>query len=151
MPLPSHPMLGTIEIEPTGSNDTPSCDCCGRPSRTIWGEAFADGFPCAAYFIHWPLGRVLQHGAIFDIVIGRWGEGSTAKDRSVVSLAYRYFDDGPEFMVLDARKRPQDFSAVAKRRLDRGKVVGTALAKDVFAICQAVLLQDPRVAPLRGP
>ena len=139
-----------ITIEPAESNDTGVCDCCGRGSRTVWGYAYADDRPLAAYFVHWTLGHVPDRGANIDLVVGEWGDGATPAGRSAVSLAYRLLESGPGMMVIDADTRPVSLSALAGQLLRREDVVGSAFAQDAFAIADAVLAQDDRVAELLG-
>ena len=139
-----------ITIEPAESNDTGVCDCCGRSSRTVSGYAYADDRPLAAYFVHWTLGHVSDHGANIDLVVGEWGDGTTAAGRSAISLAYRLGEGGPGMMVIDADTRPVSMSPLAGQLLRREDVVGSAFAQDVFAIADAVLAQDDRVAELLG-
>ena len=139
-----------IEIEPTESNDTGVCDCCGRSSRTVWGHAYADDRCLAAYFVHWTLGHVRDQGANIDLVIGEWGEGTTPAQRSSVSLAYRLMESGPGMMVIDADARPVSESPLVGQALRRDDVLGAAFAQDVFAIADAILARDERVAELLG-
>ena len=90
-----------MEIEPSGSNDYGPCECCGNMSRCIWGFVQSPTGPRAAYFVHWTLTRVADHGANFDLIIGEWGEGASAADRAVVSLAYRLDETSSQDMVVD--------------------------------------------------
>lgn len=143
-------MAGTITIDPTGSNDTGVCDCCGRSSRTVWGQAYADDSCVAAYFVHWTLGHVPDRGANIDLIVGEWGETVTAEHRNAVALAYRLMENGPSMMVIDASTRPSSRSPLVGQALRRDEVIGTPLAQNVFAIADAVLAQDTRVAELLG-
>ena len=140
-----------LEIEPTGSNDYGPCECCGNMSRCVWGFAHAPNRTLAAYFVHWTLTRVADHGANFDLIIGKWGERATAADRAVVSLAYRLDETGPSFMVIDATDRPAASGGLANRILLRADVVGKPTARDAFAVVDAILARDDRVAELMGP
>jgi len=142
-------MTVRIKIEPTGSNDTGVCDCCGRSSRRVWGHAYADDRAVASYSVHWTLGHVPEQGANIDLIIGEWG-GATAEHRCAVALAYRLMEDGPGMMVIDASTRPTARSSLTGRALNREEVIGTPLAQNVFAIADAVLAQDHRVAELLG-
>src|SRR5688500_19649419 len=109
-----------ITVEPEGSNDSGPCECCGNMSRTVWGYLHEDGAAVAAYVLQWTLGRVADHGANFDLMIGEWGAESTPEDRSVVAVAFRRMPEGPQFMVIDAAGRPaaesKEVSASALRR-----------------------------------
>jgi hypothetical protein len=60
-----------------------------------WGFVHGPTDPTAAYFVQWAIGRVTEHGANFDRILGQWGEEVGAADRSLVALAYRLTDTGP--------------------------------------------------------
>src|SRR5262245_21307709 len=118
----------SLEIEPTGSNDYGPCACCGNMSRCVWGFVHSPTRSVAAYFVHWTLPRVADHGASFDLIIGRWGAGASPADRSVVSLAYRLEETGPSFMVIDATDRPSATGGMADHVLLRSDVIGKPIA-----------------------
>ena len=94
-----------LQVEPTGSSDYGPCKCCGNNSRRVWGFIHAAEATFAAYFVHWTLDRVADHGANFDLIIGKWGDGASKADRSLVALLYRLFEGKPQFMVIDAEGR----------------------------------------------
>ncbi len=73
-----------------------------------------------------------------------------AADRSAVALAYRLLDSGPAMMAIDAGSRSFSQNSLVGRVLGRSDVVGTPLAQQAFAIADAVLAQDGRVAELLG-
>jgi hypothetical protein len=139
-----------ISIEATGEKETGECSCCGRSSRSAWGFAYKNEVCLAAYFVHWTLGHVPDQGANLDMIIGPWGEGATAEKRIAISLAYRLTETGPSLMVIDARARPIAQSPLVGVALERDKVIGTATAGSAFAIADAVLAGDQRVAELLG-
>jgi hypothetical protein len=143
-------MARQITIEVTGLSDTGICDCCGRSSRCVWGMAHAEGRCMAAYSVHWTLGHVPDRGANIDLMIGQWGEATTADNRSALALAYRLLDGGPSLMVIDAQARPFSNSPLVGRVLRREDVIGTSFAQDAFAVADAILAQDERVAELLG-
>lgn len=70
-----------LSIEPGKSADYGPCPCCGDMSRKISGYVYADSNAHAAYFVDWTLNQVYRHGAHFDIIVGGWGDGTTAADR----------------------------------------------------------------------
>ena len=138
-----------IEVEPDGSEDSGPCECCGNVSRRVWGFAFLDGDPFAGYFVHWTLGHVLDRGAIFDLIVGKWGQSATAADRCAVSLTYRITESGAAFMVIDANERDTATSTLVSRALKRTAVVGESIAPKIYAACDAVLMDDDRLPELR--
>ena len=137
-------MSGPIAIEPGGSHDAGVCACCGNASRCVWGYAIVEARCVAAYYVHWTLGHVAEHGAAIDLIIGEWGDGASAEDRGAVSLVYRLVDGGPMLMIGDANTRP-----IARSDLV-GKALGTLIAEQAFALADAVLGLDARIAELRG-
>jgi hypothetical protein len=139
-----------FEIEPEGSRETGRCECCGNFSRIVWGLAKRHRHPFAAYGVHWTLGKVPEHGANFDLIIGKWGDRASAVDRCAVSLVYRLASNGPGFMVIDAAGRDIAESELVGRALKREEVIGQPISHDVFALCDAVLAQDDRIAELLG-
>lgn len=139
-----------ITVETGGASDYGPCDCCGNMSRLVWGDLYDAGLKVSTYFVHWTLGR-LDHGANFDLVIGRWDDRSSPKDRRVVAVAYRLMDDGPQFMVIDGKGRPvAKDESLAASALRRDQVIGTSLAPAVFAMLDAIWLGDRRIAELSG-
>ena len=141
-------MTTTFRIEPTGSKDMGFCACCGRSTRRIWGLVYADGHARASYFIQWADGHVSEDGANIDLVVGDWGEKTTAEDRCAISLLYRQMASGPAMMVISANKQ---LATLATRLLSRNEVVNTSLAGETFAIADAILDQDDRLAKLLQP
>ena len=137
----------TLTVFPEESQDFGPCDCCGNVSRKVYGFVNQGEKTIAAYFIHWTLFR-RDHGAHFDLILGKWGEGAEATDRVAVSLEYRCTDKGPEFMVIDAKDRPVAQSDLISRVLDRSEVIGHPIAETTFAVADAALLQDERVREL---
>jgi hypothetical protein len=51
-------------------------------------------------------------------------------------------------MVIDAHGRHHADATLTKQALRREDVIGTPLAKEVFAICDAILLLDERLAEI---
>ena len=80
-------MTSVMQIEPADARDTGRCACCGQVSRCIWGYARSDGNAHGIYYVHWTVGHVADHGAHIDLVLGRWGDGTTRADRYAVSLS----------------------------------------------------------------
>lgn len=134
-----------FDVEPTEESGG-ICNCCGSVSRKVWGFVHQDGRTVAAYFVHWTVGKSLEtHPANFDLIYGRWGDGAQKEDRCAISLIHFENQDRPGVMVIDADSRPHTSNGLAGSALRRDEVVGTPLASQVFAIFDAVLLQDPRL------
>ena len=142
--------MDKLVVEPTGQKDHgPSR---GNLSRCVWGFVHAPDAALAAYFVHWTVGKVDHYWPNFDLIIGRWGAGATAADRRLVALEYRRLDTGPSFRVVDARGRPAaDNRELVGKALRRCDVIGRKIAPTAFAVVDAILAQDDRVAELLGP
>lgn len=137
-------------VELVGRKDFGPCDCCGNVSHTVWGSLSQKRKLVAAYYIRWVAGHA-DHAADFDLIIGRWGNGTSVKDRFLVAVAYRLIEGEPQFMVLDApKRRAADMKELGATVLRRDQVIGTPLATDVFAMLDAIWLQDGRVRELAG-
>jgi hypothetical protein len=143
-------MARVFELQPAGNVQIGPCECCGNISRSVWGSARLDGNLFARYSVHWTVGHVPKHGASFDLIVGKWGDGATASDRCAVSFACRLIESGPQFMAIDAANRDVASGTLAGRALTRAEVFGHPLAHEIFALCDAILLNDGRVAEILG-
>jgi hypothetical protein len=137
-----------MRVEPLGERDIGRCTCCGDESRVIWGLIHGDDTMPAAYYVHWTLGRLLEHGAHFDFILDRRADDAASTIRCAVSLAFRIDQAEPGFMLIDADRRPAAEHPTVQAALRRDVVVRTPLAAKVFALCDAVWLQDERIASL---
>jgi hypothetical protein len=135
-------------VEPSGAREG-LCDCCGQMSRRVWGLVFSDDSPCASYFVDWTVGHVIAHGVDWNLVLGEWGERTGPADRYLVRLTYRLIDGTPNYSVGDANR--DGFTRLAGHVFSRADFLGTSLAPQVFAICDAILAQDARLHPLVEP
>jgi hypothetical protein len=140
--------MAKLAIEPTGEKSMGECQCCGNKSRRVWGLVRKSQHALASYFVHWTVGRIIEHGAHFDLVLGKWGDHTSPADRYLVSLEYRVLKSGPAFMVIDAAGRPADDPQLVSRALTRTEVIGTPIAKQAFEIVDALLAKDLRLAEL---
>jgi hypothetical protein len=121
------------------------CDCCGHESRCVWGFVSQNDATIAAYWMHWTVDHLADHGAHLDLIIGRWGEDTSSDHRAAVSLEHRQQPDGsPALMVIDPADSAAAKSDLAATALSREEVIGTPLAKQVFDIVDAIYSQDDR-------
>ena len=121
------------------------CDCCGEASRSVWGLINQGNATVAAYWMHWTVGHLDDPGANLDLVLGAWGDDTTARDRVAASLIYRVPEDAPPaFMVIDAADRPIGKSDLVGGALRRDEIIGTPIADQLFALVDAVWTQDQR-------
>ena len=136
--------LPKFEVETMGESGG-HCDCCGNDSRSVWGMVHQGEPTVAAYWLHWTVGHLREPGANLDLVIGRWGDDTTADDRFGVALIHREQSDGaPSLMVIDAADRPIGDGDLATTALARVEVIGTPIAEQVFALVDAIYEQDGR-------
>src|SRR5262249_62181997 len=115
-----------------------------------WGYVYRSATPIAAYFVHWTVGNIDDHYPNFDLILGKWGEGTLSADRSIVSLEYRLLENDPAFMVIDAVGRPATSQGLAEHALPRSEVIGKPIAAEAYAIADTILAKDNRIAELLG-
>ena len=137
-----------LTIETSGEKTFGPCDCCGKMTQRVWGFVYEADAAVAAYFVEWTPEHQTS-SAMFDLIIGEWGEGVDKSKRRAVSLEFRRLESGPAFMVIDAKTRPTANSTLICEALSRDAVIGTAVANEVFRVCDAVYLLEPRLAWLR--
>jgi hypothetical protein len=127
-----------FELEQFGESDG-HCDCCATRTKRVWGFVRRLGEPVGAYFVSWTDGKP-DHGASFELILGRWGDDATKDDRFSVALDHRVIDGAAQFMIVDAASRSVSESPLVGTSLKRSDVVGTPLAAQVFAIVDTVYL-----------
>jgi hypothetical protein len=140
----------TLIVEPSGEKDFGPCECCGGTSRTVWGYVHEGNRTLASYFVQWKLGQVPRHGANFDFILGKWGEGSGADDRVAVALKFRRTEKGPSFMVVDATGRPTARGGLVTSALERDEVLGSRWEQEAYDVVDAVWLKDQRIREIVG-
>lgn len=122
------------------------CPCCGKLSRTIWGEVHDRRGDVVPYYCQWTVGGP-DHDANIDLIFGAWGDGTTPDDRTLVSLLFRR-SETIGFMVIDAEPRLEKASGIASAGLARNEVIGTCIAKSAFLVVDVIWADDPRIADL---
>jgi hypothetical protein len=142
--------MAKLYILPAKEAQFGPCECCGNRTRRVWGFARRGRWTAAGYYVEWTPGHVPDRGAIFDVVLGKWGERATPVDRVLVSLEYRLLESGPTFMVVDAAGRPADERGFVGQALARPQVIGTPWAAKAFETVDAILDKDDRVCELLG-
>ena len=100
----------------------------------------------ASYFFQWTVGKSIEdHPANLDLIYGAWGEGTTKKDRCAISLVHFENEGVPGVSIIDANERPIASSELVGTAKSREELIDTPLAQQVFAIFDAVILQDNRL------
>jgi hypothetical protein len=143
----SRPDWRSFRTEQTGAN-VGHCDCCGCTTKRVWGLVHLDRDAVAAYFVGWAEQKP-DHGATFDLILGKWGDSATRLDRFAVALDYRIVEASPQFMIVDARDRLSSHGDLVSAALKRSDVIGTALAPQIFAVVDAIYMGDSRLEELR--
>jgi hypothetical protein len=136
----------TLEFEADNEREFGPCPDCGQRTKRVWGYIYRDDAAFAAYYVEW---TPSHRDALFDLIIGEWGESATADQRKAVSVAFKVLDSGPSFMVQDASARTIGSSSLASEALDRKDVIGSRIAEQVFQICDLIYVADPRISDLR--
>ena len=116
-------------------------------THRVWGYVYDNDAALAAYFVEWTPGHV-ERSANFDLIVGRWGDETSASDRVAIALEFRCLSSGPAFMVVNAEARPVARNANVGRALTREQVIGTELAQTAFAVCDEIFLNDGRLTTL---
>lgn len=133
-------------VEANGAITSSFCDCCGTVTRRFSGIVHADDATLAAYSVVWTAAHQ-DRLAYVDLVLGQWGEPASNADRFAVLLECNLGDGNLPVRVIDAV--PDRTKALASRHLRREEVIGQPLAQEVFAIIDAIWLQDPHIEELR--
>jgi hypothetical protein len=140
-----HPHANGYSLEPSGQASG-QCACCGQTTARIWGYLKQSEDHMAVYYVTWTEGRP-DHGARFDLILGRWGEGTTEETRWHVSIEYRIVEHIPQFMIQDAGG---GFEKIAFGKILRDEIIGTPIAEGVFAMLYAIYAGEERLTELRG-
>ena len=138
-----------LTIYPDDNASFGPCECCGQMTSRVWGYVNDGDVGIAAYYVEWTPGHE-ERAANFDFIIGKWGKDAEAKDRQAVAVEFRKLETGPGFRVIDAIYRQVAESSLVSEALNRDAVIGTPIATKVFALCDLVYLEDPRIEELRN-
>lgn len=110
-------------------------------TKRLFGSLDTNDFdvPHAVYIAEFPLTQQGDRTALIDLLLGKWGEGTTPQDRVIFRVAF--FLNPERFLVVDASPRPASAAAAFSRQkaFDSGKI------ELVFQILDAVWEQDTRI------
>jgi len=107
-----------------------------------------DDEPYALYQVHWTSQQVARHGAEFYIVLGEFGDGTTAADKFAVALHFYVEPHRFGFMVVDAGQTAIASNPLVGHALSREAVVDTPLAREVFDLVDAIWLGDINISEI---
>src|SRR2546430_6538140 len=131
-----------FQLEDRKVTDYGPCECCGDVSQLASGMVRLNDDSYAAYQVHWTTHQVARHGAEFYIILGKWGDGTTAIDRFAVALHFFIDADSFGFTVVDANQTPIASHPLVGRALSRESVINTPLAQEIFNLVDAIWLED---------
>jgi hypothetical protein len=135
-----------FQFEERNVTDYGPCECCGDLSLLASGMVRLDDEPYAVHQVHWTTQQVARHGAEFYLILGRWGDGTTAADKFAVALHFFVESDRFGFMVVDADQTPMASHPLVGRALPRESVIDTPLAQEVFKLVDAIWLEDENIS-----
>jgi len=115
------------------------CSNCRTTTRRFWGEIVENAQTQAVYYVTW-CKQSSEHYPRFDLLIGSWGDNTSADDRHLVAVEFRVVAGEPSFMVIDAQiDRYRPLASMALRRSD---VIGTPDQSRVFDMVDAIWFGD---------
>jgi len=138
-----------FQFEERRITESGPCECCGDISQLASGMVRLDDEPYAIYQVHWTNKQVVSHGAEFYIILGEFGDGTTAADKFAVALHFFVESDRFGFMVVDADQTPMSSHPLVGRALPRKSVIDTPLAKEVFDLVDAIWIEDENIAEVK--
>lgn len=134
-----------FQFEDRQTREYGPCECCSDLSQVASGLVRLNGEPYAAYQVHWTTHQVARHGAEFYIILGEWGDGTSAADRFAVALHYFIDAERFGFMVVDAHQSAIASHPLVGRALPRESVINTPLAEEVFKLVDAIWVDDENI------
>ncbi len=137
-----------LSVNPVGES-TDVCNCCGKPSNTLWGYIDIHDQTVAAYFVHWTVGSE-PPSVNFDIIVGSCEDDADPRDRRLISLLFEQSGSGGRLTFIDGSSRPANDPELCAGALTPSEVVGTPLAKEVSEYVDAIWLQDHRLSEVRA-
>ena len=131
-----------------GNESSPNiCECCGNETKTVYGYAYQNDIPLAAYYVQWTCSRA-DHPPNFDFLIGTWGNDGV-HDKVLVSWIYQSNLKGGCFMVVDSHSRPAASSSLCAKPLSRDEVINNSGLMGVCAeMLDKIWLDDPRISEI---
>jgi hypothetical protein len=121
------------------------CDCCGGTTTTLSRWVSKDDSAFALYLARFSDNHP-DRSIVLLVSIEGWGTDD-ASGRFSVALEMRVLESGPAVMVVDAATSPWADESFLGQMLDRPTALAHAAIKDVFAITDRMVLDDP---PLRA-
>lgn len=129
-------------IEPGRENDLTPCECCGATTRIVRWFVYKAGTARAVYLVRWSVGEQHRDSDV-AVSIGAWCDADQSP-RQLVALSLRQLENRPAFMIVDVEQTRWGSEETLGEPKKRVEIIGTPLADEVFAILDAVALQDMR-------
>jgi len=137
----------TLEFNDENQRRFGPCECCGKLTNRVWGYVYRNASAIAVYYVEWTPGH-MDRAASFDLILGKWGDDTSANDRRAAALDFRHIESGPSFMVVDAAGRRLAASPLISHVLARNEIIGHPIASEIFEILDTIYLNDPRIGEL---
>lgn len=117
------------------------CDCCNGTTTTLSRWVYKDDNAFALYLARFSDNHTDRSIALL-VSVGGWGTDDPS-GRFSVALEMRVLENGPAVMVVDAATSPWADEAFLGQMLDRPTALAHPAIKDVFAITDRMVLDDP--------
>jgi len=126
--------------------DQPGCECCGHRNFCVSGWVEDNSSDIAQYYVYWTEGRP-DHGACFDLIIGKAGPNDSPGNRSAVSLSYSIAAESLMFIEPSSRAFASGRAKYCKFHSPHS--ISPDLAADATGLVNFVLSNDSRLVGLR--
>jgi hypothetical protein len=133
-----------LSLECNPPTEGEPCACCGGRTTSLVRYVRKDGFAHAIYIARYSDNHPDREvGAV--VMLGPWGEGTSAQDRSAFLLRIREKAGRFQVMVDDANMAGVDVSGMASHRLTREQALAHPMVREVFAVSDLIVAQDANV------
>jgi hypothetical protein len=112
------------------------------PRKRAWSFVYRDALPFAVYYAEWTDVANVEEMDL-DVIIGEWGDGTSAHDRGLVSVWTKL--DPVQFMVVDSNTRLPRYLQVASKAMSREEVLSSAIKAPLFELLDLIFQEDDRL------
>lgn len=137
-----------ISLELKGEEAGSPCPDCGQATQRVWGHVLDHQQTVASYVATWVPGSQ-DHAIGYDLIFGRWDEGSSGENRVLVSMDQRVGagDGKPRF--VDAAGRVAHDPRLFSDALSWQAAMQSTRAKDLLILADIIYRNDPRLEDVR--
>ena len=108
---------------------------------TLTRFVYKDGDAYAVYYASFAVGHP-ERGARAIVSLGTWGEGATPEDRLAFPMEILANSDEYQVRMVDRESSPWRDTTFLGRVLDRAESLDHAWCEEVFALTNAMFVQD---------